>query len=365
MESSLHQLQPIEYWGIKNTKPFVISGPCSAETEEQVHETVAALAKTEKVNLIRAGIWKPRTRPNSFEGVGKVGLRWLKEAGRANRLPVTTEVANAHHVEAALKAEIDVLWIGARTTVNPFSVQEIADALKGVSIPVMVKNPINPDLNLWIGALERIQNAGIHQIAAIHRGFSNYGNTGYRNPPMWEIPINLKAIFPNLSLICDPSHICGRRDTLAHVAQKAMDLNYSGLLIESHRSPDDAWSDAQQQITPELLEKLLSNLVIRQTKSKNQELLNELDKLRIKIDDIDDQIYDLVDARMELSDKIGQYKKEHHLTILQIKRWKEIQERMARKGADLGLSEDTTQRLIQIIHKESIRRQTKIMNESQ
>lgn len=343
-------------------RPIIISGPCSAETEEQVFETAIQLQKTGKIDILRAGIWKPRTRPNSFEGVGEIGLKWLVDAGKETGLPVITEVANARHVELALKAGIEKFWIGARTTVNPFAVQEIADALQNTNVDLLVKNPINPDLNLWIGAIERFKNAGITEVNAIHRGFSAAKNTTYRNEPLWEIPLALKQEFPSIRLICDPSHITGRRDLLLHVSQKAMDLIYDGLMIESHIDPLHAWSDAEQQITPADLVVLLNSLVLRSENINNPEVKNELSNLRAAIDDIDMEITVLLAKRMEIAEAIGQYKNAHNITILQPKRWEEIQRNQLKNGQLHGLSAKFIAKYLEALHQESIRHQTAIMN---
>lgn len=353
---------PLESWWPGKSLPFLISGPCSAETESQVLETAQRLAATGKVHLLRAGIWKPRTRPNSFEGVGEVGLSWLKKAKETTGLPVTVEVATAQHVELALKYGIDVLWIGARSTVNPFSVQEIADALKGVDIPVLVKNPINPDVQLWLGAIERINNAGIKRLAAIHRGFSFFGESVYRNKPMWEIPIALKTLHPEIPIICDPSHICGRRDILLNVAQKAMDLDMAGLMLESHITPDEAWSDARQQITPEALGELIGQLAVRTNEAPSDIVDDDLLSLRKKIDEIDEKIIHLLSTRMKIAEAIGEYKREKNITILQVERWKEIMKTRSEWAKELNLSEEFTLKYLEQIHKESIRTQTRIMN---
>lgn len=347
---------------LDNKKPFVISGPCSAETEEQVFETCRQLSTTNQVSVIRAGIWKPRTRPNAFEGIGAPALSWLKSAGLEFNIPVATEVANANHVEACLKADIDILWIGARTTANPFSVQEIADALKGCDIPVLIKNPINPDLQLWIGALERISQAGITQLGAIHRGFSSFEKTPYRNQPKWEIPIELKSRFPNLSIICDPSHIAGNRELLSLISQKAMDMGMAGLMIESHLDPDNAWSDANQQITPHSLSQLLNELIIRDVEPMEGIPSGELEFLRKQIDEVDSQLIEILSKRMDLSSQIGEYKRDHQVTILQIKRWEEIKRTRGQLASSIGLGDNFTRSLLQLIHKESIRTQTEVMN---
>jgi chorismate mutase len=356
------KITPLKDWLPQVKKPLIISGPCSAETEKQVIATAIELAKTNRVNVLRAGIWKPRTRPNTFEGVGEKGLAWLKKAGVETGLPVATEVANAQHVDACLKNGIDILWIGARTTVNPFSVQEIADAVKGVDIPVFVKNPINPDLQLWMGALERINNAGITKIAAIHRGFSSFEKTPFRNAPKWEIAIELKTICPELDIICDPSHIAGNRALLPFIAQKALDLDMNGLMIESHIHPQTALSDASQQITPDALFQMLNELTIRESTSINKEFKSQLESLRTMIDELDEEIIQKMASRMKIAEKIGEYKKENNVTILQVKRWEEIINKRLALAEALGLNDDFTKKLLQLIHKESIRTQTNVMN---
>ncbi|MFT4663805.1 MAG: chorismate mutase [Polaribacter sp.] len=343
-------------------KPFLIAGPCSAETEEQVMETARQLAGQE-IELFRAGIWKPRTRPNSFEGVGTPGLKWLKRVKEETGMKVTTEVANTQHVFLALKHNIDVLWLGARTTVNPFSVQEIADAVEGVDIPILIKNPINPDLKLWMGAIERIYKAGITKIGLIHRGFSVYGKSPFRNIPRWQIPIELKKEFPDLMLLCDNSHICGRRDTLQAVAQKALDLNYDGLMTETHIDPDNAWSDAAQQITPAQYQQLFSELVLR--KEGNGQVQNDLVDLRSQIDVLDDEILNLLGRRMQVADAIGRYKKENGISILQAKRWAELLEAAKEKAKDHGLGGNFIEAFLKAIHEESIDHQNQVMNEGE
>jgi len=364
MTDTLPDIQSVFDWMKSSSHPLLIAGPCSAETEEQVHETVDAIAKTKQVSLVRAGIWKPRTRPNTFEGVGEVGLKWLKDAGIKNNLPVATEVANAQHVEACLKAGIDVLWVGARTTGNPFSVQEIADALRGVDIPVIVKNPIHPDLQLWIGAIERIRDSGISKIAAMHRGFSFYGESVYRNEPRWEIPIALKTMLPELPVFCDPSHISGRPDLIQMVSQRALDLGMVGLMIETHRDPTSAWSDAKQQITPSTLNEIISALEIREEVCIDQEFIDQLQSLRRKIDGLDEEIIELIAKRMGIAKEIGEYKKDNGVTILQLERWTEIVKSRNFWGQSLGLSAEFLNRYLEQIHKESIRTQTKVMNQS-
>lgn len=355
-------LSDVHNWIGEKASPFVISGPCSVESPDQISETARDLAATGVIHALRGGIWKPRTRPNSFEGVGQQGLAWLKEAGVQTGLPVMTEVATAEHVELALKAGIDMLWIGARTTVNPFSVQEIADALRGVDVPVFVKNPVNADLQLWIGALERILGAGVNRIAAIHRGFSFFGNSIYRNKPMWEIPIALRSLFPNLPVINDPSHICGRRDLLQQVAQRAIDLGFDGLMIESHRNPDVALSDAEQQVTPASFLKLYNSLQFRKSHPADLSVANDLQALRSKIDKIDEEIIALIGERMKITEEIGHYKKEHGITIFQLERWQEIMATRSLLGSKVGLTDEFITRYLEQIHKESIRTQTRIMN---
>lgn len=344
-------------------KPLIISGPCSAETEEQVLATALALAKTGKVDVLRAGIWKPRTRPGSFEGIGAKGLPWLQKAKELTGMPTTVEVATGKQVEAALHFGVDILWIGARTTVNPFSVQDVADALKGVKIPVLIKNPINPDLELWIGAVERIQKSGIDNVGLIHRGFSSYGNTEYRNAPMWHLAIELKRRHPELPMICDPSHISGRRDILQAVAQEAIDLDYDGLMLETHVDPDNAWSDAKQQITPEKFGEMLDNIIWRHERTDQREFNTALEKLRNQINGIDDEILQLLGNRMKIAEKIGQYKKENNITILQTNRWNEILERGVKAGEKLGLTKDFITKYFDAVHLESINRQNKVMND--
>ncbi|WP_343701916.1 chorismate mutase [Chitinophaga sp.] len=344
-------------------KPLIISGPCSAETEEQVLATALALSKTGKVDVLRAGIWKPRTRPGSFEGIGPKGLPWLQKAKELTGMPVAVEVATAKQVEDALHFGVDILWIGARTTVNPFSVQDVADALKGVKVPVLIKNPINPDLELWIGAVERIQKAGIEKLGLIHRGFSSYGNTEYRNAPMWHLAIELKRRHPELPMICDPSHISGRRDILQAVAQEAIDLDYDGLMLETHVDPDNAWSDAKQQITPEKFGELLDNITWRHERTDQKEFNTALEKLRNQINGIDDEIMLLLGNRMKIAEKIGLYKKENNITILQTNRWNEILDRGIRAGEKLGLTKDFVLKYFDAVHLESINRQNKVMND--
>ncbi len=343
-------------------RPLIISGPCSAETEEQVLETAQRLAATGRVDMLRAGIWKPRTKPGMFEGVGAKGLPWLQQAKKLTGLPTTVEVATGKQVQDALTFDVDVLWIGARTTVNPFSVQEVADALRGTNVPVLIKNPINPDLELWTGAVERIARAGVKQIGLIHRGFSSYGNTEYRNAPMWHLAIEMKLKHPNMPIINDPSHICGRRDILLEVAQKAIDLDYDGLMIESHIDPDKAWSDAKQQVTPERLKEMLETIIWRKEDVSSEEYHAALEKLRQQINQLDDELMQILGQRMKAAEQIGIYKRENNITILQTSRWNEIIERAFAKGDKLGLSKEFITKYFDAVHMESINHQKKIMD---
>lgn len=345
----------------ESERPFLISGPCSAETEEQVFSVVRQLADSTPTKLLRAGIWKPRTRPNSFEGVGEDALPWFVNAAKEVGLPSAVEVANRLHVETALKAGIDVLWIGARTTVNPFAVQEIADVLQGVNVPVMVKNPVNPDLELWLGAFERLQKAGVNDLVAIHRGFSFYKHPKYRNVPHWEIPIAFRERTSGILMICDPSHISGRRDLLLEVSQKAMDLNFDGLMIETHPDPDSAWSDAKQQITPKGLVDLLNHLVIRSS-SVGSNFEEQLKEMREKITILDDRLFDILSARMRLSEDIGNFKRENSIMILQQEHWAKLIAKRLESAGDYDLTELFVRKIMDAIHQESIRQQTKVMN---
>ncbi|MBW7867932.1 MAG: bifunctional 3-deoxy-7-phosphoheptulonate synthase/chorismate mutase type II [Brumimicrobium sp.] len=342
-------------------KPFLIAGPCSVESEEQVFTIAQELKRECAPALLRGGIWKPRTRPNSFEGVGAIGLPWLVNAGKSVNIPVATEVANAKHVEEALKAGVNVLWIGARTTANPFAVQDIADALKGVKITVMVKNPINPDLMLWLGAFERLENAGITSLIAIHRGFSVYNHPQYRNVPNWAIPIALKEERSDIPIIGDPSHISGKREGLFSLAQKALDLNYAGLMLEVHNTPEKAWSDAQQQITPTAYKELIQNLILRSEFIQQKEE-SSIQNARKRIAAIDDQLFSLLKDRMKIAEEIGAYKKDHQITILQTEQWKNILETRLSNAKSLGLSEEFMKEILDAIHEESIRHQTEVMN---
>ena len=341
--------------------PVLISGPCSAETREQVLSTARQLSSL-PVDLFRAGIWKPRTRPDSFEGIGSVGLEWLQEVKAETGLKVTTEVAMASHVEQCLKAGIDVFWIGARTTVNPFSVQEIADALQGVDIPVMIKNPISPDLALWIGAFERLERAGIKRMAAIHRGFSSLEASVYRNKPQWQLALEFRRLLPGIELIADPSHICGNRTHLHPIAQKALDLNYDGLMMECHTDPDHAWSDASQQITPGQLAKLIKELVLRNATTDDSEYNEHLHELRDSIDRLDRELIHVLHERMTISEQIARLKKEKNITIYQAARWNEVIKNALNESGKLGLSPYFIQNVLRAIHEESINHQDSIMN---
>jgi len=357
-------LSPLDNWLKVNNRPFVIAGPCSAETEDQVLETATQLAKLNQVSVFRAGIWNPRTRPGSFEGVGSKGLKWLKKVKEETGLLVATEVANEKHVYEALKYGIDLLWIGARTSVNPFTVQEIADALDGVDVMVLVKNPINPDIDLWTGAVERISAAGIRKLGAIHRGFSTYEKTIYRNQPNWQMPIELHRRIPDLPIICDPSHIAGARKYLQEISQKAMDLNFDGLIIETHVDPDNAWSDAAQQVTPDGLRELLKSLILRHERPSDPKLLDVLGELRQQIDVFDENLLELMEKRMKIAEKIGEFKKDNNITILQSTRWDEIISKAVIKGESKGLSSEFIDLIFKAIHQESINHQMKVLNDN-
>ncbi|MGQ1908705.1 chorismate mutase [Marinifilum sp. RC60d5] len=360
--SGLDNIKPIHNWFKKlDSHPIVISGPCSAESEEQLLATAHELKKIEQVKIFRAGVWKPRTRPNSFEGRGEDALQWLNRVKLETGLLTTVEVASPKHVEMCLRHNVDILWIGARTTSNPFSVQELASALQGMNIPVMVKNPINPDINLWIGALERIHKAGITKLAAIHRGFYPFEKTILRNIPKWEIPIELKSRFHNLPIICDPSHIAGTRKYVKEMAQKAMDLNIDGLMIESHFNPCEALSDSEQQLTPANLDELLRGLVCRVYNIEHDEI-DQLEKYRDQIDSIDTQLIQLLSQRMNIIEEIGEYKFKNNMTILQLKQWEKVRERGVDLGNSLGMSEKFITQLLRMIHKEAILKQNEIMN---
>lgn len=351
------ELESILLPGIEPKRPIIIAGPCSAETEEQVMQTATELANR-GIRIFRAGIWKPRTKPGGFEGVGEPGLAWLQRVKQETGMYVTTEVATAKHVEAALNAGIDMLWIGARTCANPFAMQEIADALAGVNIPVLVKNPVNPDLELWIGGMERLNNAGVKRMAAIHRGFSSYDKKIYRNLPQWHIPIELRRRIPNLPIFCDPSHIGGKRELIASLSQQAMDLGFDGLIVESHCNPDCAWSDAAQQVTPDVLAYILNLLVIRKEKQSTE----NLNELRTQIDECDNNIIEILAKRMRICREIGTFKKEHAMTILQTGRYNEILEKRGAQGELCGMSADFVRTIFEAIHGESVRQQMEIIN---
>lgn len=348
--------EPISLPDVPAKRPIVIAGPCSAETEEQVMNTARSLSR-HGIKIFRAGIWKPRTKPGGFEGVGAEGLPWLKRVKEELGMYVATEVATSKHVREALANDVDILWIGARTSANPFAMQEIADALEGIDIPVMIKNPVNPDLELWIGAIERIYNAGVHRIAAIHRGFSTYDKKIYRNLPQWHIPIELKRRLPSLPIFCDPSHIGGKRELVGPLCQQAMDLNFDGLMVESHCNPEKAWSDASQQVTPDVLDFILDTLIIRDMTQSTE----SLEQLRKQIDVCDNDLLELLAKRMRISEEIGQYKKEHNMPILQSARYEEILSKRIFQAKSMGMSEDFMKTVLVAIHEESVRHQMEIM----
>lgn len=351
------QFESILLPGIENQRPLVISGPCSAESEEQVLATGRALAAN-GVKIFRAGIWKPRTKPGGFEGVGVIGLPWLQKLKQETGMYTAVEVATKAHVDAALAFGVDILWIGARTTANPFAMQEIADALKGHDVPVLIKNPVNPDVELWVGGIERIYRAGIHRIGVIHRGFSSADKTIYRNVPQWHIAIELRRRYPDLPIICDPSHIAGRRDLIRPLSQQAMDLGFNGLIIESHCTPDTAWSDAKQQITPAELKEVLDSLIIRETVEHTE----SLSELRQQIDEIDNKIIEILAKRMRVSKEIAQYKKDHDMPVLQAGRYDEILTLRSQQGAQLDMSEEFVKEVFEAIHGESVRHQMQFIN---
>lgn len=355
------EITPLNQWINTGGKPLIIAGPCSAETEEQVIETALRIKAEGYAHIMRAGVWKPRTRPGSFEGMGEPALPWLVEARKQTGLPIAVEVASPDHIEKALKYGVDVLWIGARTTVNPFNVQDIADALKGVDIPVFIKNPVNPDLALWVGAFERIQGAGITKLGAIHRGFSNAQETKYRNSPMWQLAIELKTIFPEMPLIGDPSHMAGKRSLLFELSQRILDLNYDGMIIESHRNPDEAWSDASQQLTPEALGTMLKELEVRKA-HYGSDFTNELETLRAKIDNVDRELMEVLAARMAIVERLGEYKRDNNVAVLQLDRWKQVHTDRASQAKGLGMYPEFVEELFKLIHLESIRKQTEVMN---
>lgn len=359
------EINPIKEWLPHINNPLLISGPCSLETEKQTIETARLLVKDPRVFVYRGGVWKPRTRPGSFEGVGSKGLKWLQLVQKETGLLVGTEIANAWHTEAALKAGIDVLWIGARSTTSPFVVQEIADVLKGSGSVVMIKNPVNPDVHLWRGAIERVYRAGIRNIVAIHRGFTPFGDSLYRNYPSWKTVIELRRLMPYLPIICDPSHIAGKCAYLYEIAQKAFDMGLDGLMLESHIDPPSALSDSAQQLTPEELGKLLDRLVIRHESASNPDFVNRLEMLRSRIDAIDSELLEMLSSRVEIVKQIGRYKKENNVTALQIGRWTKLMENRVNVGKKLDLDETFVKILFQLIHEDSVRMQTEIMDKDQ
>ena len=342
---------------------MLISGPCSAETEKQLVDTALQLKETGLVDYLRAGIWKPRTNPGGYEGAGVKGLSWLLNAKKETGLKTATEVATGKHVEDSLNFEVDLLWIGARTSVNPFSVQQVADALKDTNAKVYIKNPVNPDIKLWIGALERIQKAGITDVGLIHRGFSSYGNTEFRNAPLWQIPIEMKRLFPEIPMICDPSHITGDRTRIFEISQKSLDLDYDGLIIESHISPDDAWTDKAQQITPQQLKSVYEQLIWKKKSTDLPDFQLQIDELRQQINFHDDELLSLIRSRMNIAEKIGELKKNNQVTVLQNNRWNEILLKSIDKGTKLNLSEDFVRSVMELLHIESIRLQNEIKTE--
>lgn len=348
----MNDLRPLFSDPSLDRRPLIIAGPCSAETEEQLLATARRLAAG-GFRVFRAGIWKPRTKPGCFEGVGRVGLEWMRRVRRETGMKIATEVATREHVEQALEAGIDMVWIGARTTANPFAVQELADALSGTDLPVLVKNPVSPDVDLWIGALERLYNAGLRRLAAIHRGFPTLSRTAYRNQPMWSVPIELRRHLPDLPILGDPSHMGGRRDLVAALARQSMDLGFDGLIVESHCSPEEAWSDSGQQLTPEALREVVDSLVVRDKRASGA----DLSRYRAEIDEVDDQLVALLHRRMTVSRKIGRYKKQHAMSILQTDRYKELLAQRSEEAAALGMDRDFMESILRIIHEESIRQQ--------
>lgn len=357
------KIETLESWGVGIKKPAIIAGPCSAETEEQLLETSQKI-KEVGINVIRAGIWKPRTRPNNFEGIGEKALRWIQNVKKETGVKFAVEVATPKHVYEAIKHGVDILWIGARSTTNPFTVQEIAEALRGADVPVLVKNPINPDLALWLGAIERVSNVGVTRIGAIHRGFSSFKQTRFRNLPVWQIPLELKRQLNTIPLICDPSHISGNRDYIFELSQNAMDLDYDGLIIETHRDPENAWSDAAQQITPEVLGVMLKNLKFREPTSEDRDFITILTELREQIDHVDKELFEIIAQRMDIVEKMGLYKKKNNVTVFQKNRWQEISESRSKWAEELGLNPEFMWDLFKLIHDASIRRQEYIMNTS-
>ncbi len=360
--TKLKSISKMNSWFDGLNEPLIIAGPCSAESEEQVMNTAKEIADLGNIKVFRSGIWKPRTRPGNFEGVGEKGLKWLQEVKKETGMLTAVEVANHEHAQLAIKYNIDILWIGARTTSNPFSVQELADYLKGYDKPILVKNPINPDVNLWVGALERFHKADIKKLAAVHRGFYPFEATSLRNIPKWEVAIELKSICHDLPIICDPSHIAGNREYIQEISQKALDLNMDGLMIETHYNPKVALSDMNQQITPQQLGKLLNVLVFRQKTTKDADFASILETLRSQIDSIDQQMLELLSQRMNIVEEIGKYKSKNEVTILQLRRWEKIVSTRIKLGKKLGLTEDFVKKLLQLVHKESIQRQTEVMN---
>lgn len=349
-------IENLKLKGVDSKRPIIIAGPCSAESREQILETAVALA-SKGIKIFRAGIWKPRTKPGGFEGIGVEGLTWLKEVKQKTGMLVSTEVATPAHVFEAVKAGIDILWVGARTVTNPFAMQELADALKGVDIPILVKNPVNPDLELWCGAIERLYNAGIRNIGVIHRGFSSYEKKIYRNIPLWHIPIDLRRRFPDMTIFCDPSHIGGKRELVAPISQQALDLNFDGLIIESHCNPDCALSDAMQQVTPEVLDFTLKMLVIRD----NAQTTENINVLRQQIDEIDEQFLTLLGKRMRISKEIGIYKKEHNMPILQSSRYTQIIDNRSDMGKSMDLTSEFVKEIMKAVHEESVKVQMDVM----
>jgi chorismate mutase len=355
-------IAPMASWAPKSDLPLLIAGPCSAESEEQVLATAKLIEQDHRAMVYRAGLWKPRTRPGTFEGVGYKGLEWLKKVKEETRLLTSTEVARGEHVKLAIDAGVDILWIGARTTVNPFSVQDIADALQGHDVPVLVKNPINPDLQLWIGALERINRAGITKLGAIHRGFSPISGSMYRNDPTWKLPVELQRLIPELPIICDPSHIGGSRDLIEPISQKAFDLQMAGLMIETHVNPEVALSDAKQQVTPTRLTEILDAIVWRHADAGDKEFAQSLESLRGEIDELDTKLIDVLSARMNLVDDIAELKKQSDVTILQVSRYQEMLETRLRQAEKKGVNQEFIKQIFEQIHQNSIRRQEGIMN---
>lgn len=353
----------VEEWPVYKKRPLVIAGPCSAESEEQVMSTAEALVASGRVDIFRAGIWKPRTRPGQFEGVGSPGLRWLRRVRDELGLPVAVEVATEKHVYEALKHGIDAVWIGARTSVNPFALNEIAAALKDADVMVFIKNPVNPDLELWLGAVERISHAGITRLAVVHRGFSTWEKSSFRNQPRWQIAVELRQRIPGIGMICDPSHMGGDSAFIGDLSQKAMDLNYDGLMVETHIDPPSALSDKKQQITPAELIRMLGNLVLRSPTTDDPEFLENIEDLRGQIDVFDNMLLDILESRMQVAETIGRYKKEHGITILQSSRWKEVKDNAVDKGVRKGLTPEFIQAILEAIHQESITHQMKVMKE--